>query len=234
MPTERPILTAEQVATAENRRGVIHPVLAVIDHHLPTIARLHEGYAQITNNQEQQRFVSANYGFFADALVETGPYSLEPSELIVIWSRAREVFSGYHRYSLAGMVSSAYAIQGAKNPEWRKFPRHYLETHELPEGVARDKSGLLHVQSRLDQVGESLEDISFYVYGTRKSAMSHAFQLAKRESEGDEEAKKELESLIAHEKAHKTPTLGELHENFGNGYVPLYFPIRDALEELQD
>ena len=232
MPVERPLLTKDQVAQAESRIGFTHPVLTVIEYNLPAIVQLAKGYSQIIDNQEQQRYIRRQYGFLADAIVEVGSYTLEPTDLIAIWSRAREVFSGYHRYALAGMVSSAFAVQGAENPEWRKFPRHYLETSQLPEGVARDQNGLLDVCSKLNHIRESLGEISFYVNGTRESAMSHAFELAKRGSNGDKEAEQELETLIAHQKAHTTPTLAEIYENFGNGFTPLYFPIQRALEAL--
>ncbi|MDD5415978.1 MAG: hypothetical protein PHE48_03195 [Candidatus Daviesbacteria bacterium] len=233
MPTERPALTKEQVAQAESRIGITHPVLTVIENHLPTLIQLSNDYPKTSDNQGQSQYIREHYGFLADAFVEAGPYTLEPLDLIAIWSRVtRGVFPLYARYRLAGMVSSIYAIQGVENPEWRKFPRHYLETGELPECVTRDRGGLLYVQSRLRQIGESLEDIDFYIYGTREPAMSYAFQLAKREAEGDEEAKKKLEALILHEKTHTTPILSELLENFGNGYVSLYWPIEKTLGVL--
>lgn len=224
-------LTPEIVARAECRVGVTHPVISVIDKHLPTIRNLNEGYALLTDNQEQQRYIEEHYGFFADALVEALPFTLEPTDLISIWSRAIEVFSGYHRYALVGMVSRAYAIQGLENPEWKKFPRHYLETRELPEGVLKDKSGLLHVKSRFYEIVQSLNDLDFYVYGMKGSAFEYAGQLAKREKDGDITAKEELERLVAHQKAHTTPTLGELHENFGNGLIWSY-TISETLRTL--
>lgn len=232
MTAERPLLTRDQVAWAESRVGLTHPVLTVIENHLPATVPLTEGYSQITDTQEQQRYIREHYGFLADAIVEAGPYTLEPIDLIVIWSRAREVFSGYHRYALAGMVSSAFAVQGAESPEWKKFPRHYLETSNLPKGVVRDRGGLVYVSSKLNHIRESLGEISFYINGTREPNRSHIFELAKRSSNGDKEAEQELEILIAYSKAHTTPTLAEIHENFGNGFTPLYFPIQRALEAL--
>lgn len=145
-----------------------------------------------------------------------------------------EVFSGYHRYALAGMVGSAFAIQGLENPDWRKFPRHYLETFELPPEVVEDRSGLLHVRGRLNQISKSLKEIDFYVFGTRESAMELAFKLAKRESEGDQEAKRQIKDLLAREKTYSTPVIQEIHENFGNGFTPLYFPVNRALKALDE
>lgn len=235
MAVERPILTPEQYARAERREGIHHPVVAVIDQHLPAITQIEQGYSAITVNQDRFIYINQNYGFLADALVEAGSYTLDPEDLITIWSRAREVFSQsrYQRYALAGMVASAYAIQGVENLEWTKFPRHYLETSELPEGVTRDRSGLLHVSRRLDEIGDSLDELNRYVFGTKESGMTLAANLAKRSRDGDPDADRQLEELFALEKARQTPLLGDIHENFGNGYVPLRFPIEDALKQSE-
>src|SRR3989338_9739207 len=226
MPVERPLLTKDQVAQAESRIGFTHPVLTVIEYNLPDIVQLAKGYSQIIDNQEQQRYIRRQYGFLADAIVEVGSYTMEPTDIIAIWSRAREVFSGYHRYALAGMVASAYAIQGLDNPDWKRFPRHYLETSELPTEVLGDREGLENVMRRLDEIGESLDELNVYVYGTKESGMEMGAKLGARMRDGDTEAEAELEKLIAMEKERKTPILGEIHENFGNGFTPLYFPIR--------
>lgn len=232
MTGEIPSLTPEKVALAEKRTGFNHPVIDVIDQNQPHFAWHNQAYIGIKDTQEQQRYIADHYGFLADDIVTAGPYSLEPLDLIAIWSKTIEVFSRYHRYALAGMTGSAFAIQGLEDPDWRKFPRHYLETHELPSGVVKDKSGLLHVRSRLNQVSKSLEDLEFYVYGSREPSMTLAFNLAKKESEGDQEAKKQLEELIAREARYSTPVIRELQENFGNGFTPLYFSVNRALEDL--
>lgn len=231
MAPERNPLTPDIVAMAESRVGVIHPVISLIDKHLPTIMELNEGYALLTDNQEQQKYIRDHYGFFADSIVEALPFTLEPTDLISIWSRAQEVFSGYHRYSLVTMISSAYAIQGLENPEWKKLPRHLLETGKLPDEVLHDSSGLLHIRKKVKEITESLNELDFYVYGMRGSALEYAAQLAKRERDGDTSAREELDRLVAHQNKHATSTLGAIHENFGNG---LFWKLRlyDALSTL--
>ncbi|MEX1052707.1 MAG: hypothetical protein WEC80_02570 [Patescibacteria group bacterium] len=231
MAPERNPLTPEAVSLAESRVGVIHPVISVIDNNLPTILKLTEGYNLITDNQEQQRYIAEHYGFFADSIIEALPFTLEPTDLISIWSRAIEVFSGYHRYALVGMISSAYAIQGLENPEWKKLPRHLLEIGELPNEILHDSFGLLHVRKKVKEITESLDELDFYVYGMKGSTLEYAVQLAKREKEGDTTARVKLDRLTTHEKKSTTPTLREIHENFGNGLF-WWFGIQDALKEL--
>ena len=232
MSAERPTLTQDAVQRAEARVDVAHPVITVLDQQAPRLAELQQGYAHITDNQEQQRFISEQYGFLADSIVEAGPFTLEPVELIAVWSKATEMLGGYERYALAGMVSTAYAIQGASNPDWRSFPRSYIEREGVPEGVRTDAEGLQHVRERLRDIWDSTNEIDFYVYGTNEGAMGLAFKLGKRESEGDEEAKKMLEELIAREKEFKTPVLTEIHENFANVLPILRWTLDEAIEEL--
>lgn len=231
MAPERIPLTPDIVAKAESRVGVIHPVISVINDNLDKIGPLNDLYKDIVGNKEQQEFIREHYGFLADAIVEASPFTLEPTDLISIWSRAIEVFSGYHRYSLVTMISSAYAIQGLENPEWKKLPRHLLETGKLPDEVSHDSSSLLHIRKKVKEITESLNELDFYVYGMRGSAVEYAAQLAKIEREGDTSAREELERLVAYQKAHTTPTLGKLHENFGNGLF-WTLSLNDALSRL--
>lgn len=232
MAGERPQLTGEQIAQAEGRIGFSHPVLAVIDQHAPTVARLTETYSRIADNQEQQRFIREHYGFLADALVTAGPYPLEATDLVAIWSRSTEVFSGYHRHAFAEMISSAYAIQGLESTGWRRFPRTYFETNELPSGVSTDREGLLHVRRRLDEIRKSLDELHSYVYGTNDSPTDTIARLGIQVSQGDPAAQAELKNLIASQKERQTSLLDELQENIRQGFTPLYFPIDDALTAL--
>lgn len=232
MPAERPVLTRDQVMRAESRVGSTHPVLGVIDSQLPRILQLNQEFVPIMNSDKQQQFISERYGFMADALVEAGPFTLEPTDLLVIWSRAMEVFSGYHRYALAGMLSGAYAIQGLEDPEWKRFPRSWLETHQLPEPVRRDRTGLVHVCDRFDQIAESIDELDLYVDGV-KGGVSLAFELGRKLYDGDKTVEEELNALIAHSEEFKTPTIEEIHENFGNGFSLMRFIIRETAGDLK-
>lgn len=234
MSGEIPSLTPEKVALAEKRVGLTHPVIDVLDKNLPILTQLNKRYEGIKDNQEAQRYVREHYSFLADDLVAAGEFPLDPLDIIAIWSRAFTDLPYYQRHAFAGMVSSAYAIQGLDNPHWKKYPRHYSETYEIPQEVIDDKSGLMHVRERLDQIGVNIKEIDFYIYGVRGSAMQLAGELTRKEMAGDLDAKKRLEDLIAHQNTHMTPVLGEIHENFGNGYVPLYFVLNPALKALDE
>lgn len=228
---ERPVMTPDQYARAESRQGVVHPLLTVFDNQLPAIERYRQGRVK-TDGQAAQRYVADNLGFLADAVAEAEPFTLEPEELVAVWSRAMELFpdSLYSRYALAGIVSSAYATQGLENPAWRQLPRRYLETGELPEGVAGDRQGLSHVVAKFGDVDDSLDELNRYVYGSRDSGTMLARDLVMRERAGDVEAGRLMDELIEKEQARKTPLLSEIGENFGNGFSPLRSTVKEAMD----
>lgn len=237
MSVEQSTFTPEQIARAERREGFNHPVLSVIEQNLPAITQLNKRYFSLTDNQEQQKYIKEHLGFLADAFVNVGPYSMKPLDIVAIWSRVIEIGENvsplfYHRYRLVEMISSAYAVQGATNKEWRKFPRSCLEAHKLPPGVLQDKAGLLYVKEKLNEIHESLKELDFYTYGTRDDPMGMVAKLAIKSRDGDKEAEKELNRLIAFEKTHETPVLGEIHENFANGLLSPYFLIEKILKEI--
>ncbi len=231
---ERPALTPDRYARAESRQGVSHPVIAVLDKNLPAIERFLQGRVS-TDNQAAQRYVAQNLGFLADAVSEAEPFTLEPEELVAVWSRAMEIFpdSGYSRYSLAGIVSSAYATQGLENSAWRQLPRHYLETGELPDGALEDRQGLAHVVAKFGDIDDSLGELNRYVYGSTDSGTMQARDLTRREMAGDVDAGRQLDEMIEQEKVRKTDLLSAIGENFGNGFSPLYGDIIVAVKEAE-
>lgn len=234
MTLEQSPLTKDDINRAEQRVGVSHPILDVFEQNLPRLKDLHEKCALIPDNQDQQAFIKENYGFLADAVVEAGDYSLEPLELVAIWAGVGEIFDThrpgdvYHKYAIAGIVTTAYAIRGLQNPDFKNLPRYIVERDELPDEITSDLESMRHVRARLDIVDKNIEDLDFYINGTRKPGGEIVFNLAKKAHAGDKEAKKQLDEILAGSKERSTPTLQSIHENFGNG---TYF-IRYTLYKL--
>lgn len=235
MSPEMSLITRDQVSQAEQRVGYSHPIIAVLDRHLPQITQLHEGFSSISGNQEQQEYIRQNYGFLADAVVEAGSFTLQPLEMVAVWSRAMEIFPSnlYHRYALARIITSAYAIQGLEaTPAWKSFPRHFFETNNIPDELVEDRLELEHLKWRISDIGRSIDELDFYSYGTREDAMEVAFKLGKRANqEGDVEAQEQLDKLISYQKEHKTPVLGAIHENWGIGLSSTYRVVQAAIEK---
>ncbi len=232
MSAERPPLTPDLVSRAEKRVDFSHPILTVIDQHLPTISALNKEYEGIKDPREQQGFIATHYGFLGDAFVEANPFTLEPTDLIGIWSRAIEIFPRYQRYSLATLLTCAYAVHDIANPAWKTLPRQLLETHDLPDGLADDPEGLWHIQNRFDEITESLTEIDAYLYGHGENPIFQAAELARKGQIGDMVAAEELDERITFNENRRSPVLAEFRENFGNGFVPPRLLIRTALTKL--
>ena len=145
MGPERSVLTQEQVAQAEKRIGITHPVISTLRAQRPRILELNEERFKLSNAQEDNAFVANNFGFLADAIEAVGDFSLEPLDIVAIWGEADEM--RIHGYALVMMVSSTYAIQGLENPVWKGLPRHLLETGTLPEEGRSNQSDLLHIKT---------------------------------------------------------------------------------------
>lgn len=160
---EKRSLTEEDIARAENRADSTHPIVSVIDQNLPKIETLKIELGHLPSDQ-QRPFFAANFGFLADAMTEAGPFTLEPLDMIAIWSKVVEVFpvSTIYRYPVAAAVSSAYAVQGIDNPNWKKFPAKYLNSRRIPEELKQDRNGLEHVREKLEEVGTSLSILAPY------------------------------------------------------------------------
>lgn len=225
---EQPTLTKEQIERAIAREGVYHPVISVMDSHADEISRFNQTYRAIENTQERERWGRSNLGFLADAIEKAGDFSMEPLDIVAIWSKTDEV-GLRNGYALAGMVSTAYCIQGVPTPGWTGLPRYYSENGDLPEGVMGDKTGLLYVNGRLSEINRSLDELDFYVYGTREEPMQLTAELAKKEMDGDQEAATRLDQFIAYHKEHGNPILGRIHENFPNGLISLRLSLNEAL-----
>lgn len=153
---EEPLFTGEDIARAERREGFSHRVIDVIDANSSKITQLIRETLGITDYEALQGSIRSSYGFLADDFGEAGSYSLEPLELVAIWSRVSEIFPlspkfpmVYYRYPLAQIISSAHIIQGAENPGWKKLPRLYLEAGSLPAEVMEDSAGLTYVRNRV-------------------------------------------------------------------------------------
>lgn len=134
--------------------GEPHVVSQVIDQLLPRIEKINQG------SFKDSASVGEFYGFIARALTSK-PYDLNPEDMVTIWSGVMKTFPGLHqRYALARAVIAAYVVRGAKRKRWAKVPEYFMETNELPIYVLSDTSDLNHVQRRLTEVSNSIEELN--------------------------------------------------------------------------
>jgi hypothetical protein len=223
-----PEFTRDDVLRAESRVGAIHPVLTVLDREAPRISAVTQAAIALPDNQDASQYVRRNSAFLLDAIEDAAPFTLNPLELVAIWSRNGEFRR--HRYLMATALSITYAIQDVPTPElWRRLPRRYIEDG-LPSEVTTDHAGLIHVKERLEEVNANLDVLELVVYGTSEPTIELGSKLAKRMRDGDPEAEQEYQRLQALINERKIPLLNDLSEAFGNGMTPVRLDIADALE----
>ena len=224
------VLKREDIERASRREGFSHPVVSVLEYHEPKIVQLNGEYASVSGNHEQQVYIARNFGFLGDALEGAGDFSLGPLDLVAIWSKAVEIWphNSYPRYKLSAMLGSSYGIIG--RPDLKGLSRYYVETSCLLSKLVSDKSGLLHIQDRLHHIYKSLDELDFYVYGTKESPMRQAAELIKKRMAGDEEAGREFDRLVADEEGFQTPLLDQIDDNSGDGMAPFDMCVQIAIK----
>ncbi len=214
MSPEQSNLTKEQVSQAEARVGVTHPVVLVLRSHAPRIARLNSDLSGIAESANKDAFIKGNFGFLADAIEDTGDFSLEPLDMVSIWGEAQDQgLLATIPYKLAATVSIAYAIRGVPTPGWKGFTQHYFEEGDIPTHLLGDRAGLTHVRNRLLEVRGNRNQLDLYTHGTLEGNM-RVVELTMKSKDGDGDAQKKLDALFEYHREHSTPLLGELKENF--------------------
>lgn len=223
-----PEFTKDDILGAESRVGVTHPVLTILDREAFRISAVTQAAIALPDNQDASQYVRKNSNFLVDAIEDAAPFTLNPLELVAIWSRNGEFRR--HRYLMATALSISWAIQGVSKPEiWKRFPRRYIEDG-LPSEVTTDRDGLTHVKARLEEISTNLDALELVTYGTSEPTMELGLKLAERMRDGDPKAEQEYRSLQALISERKIPLLNDLSEAFGNGMMPVKLDIEDALE----
>lgn len=218
------------------RKGITNPAIGILAYNEPRLRQLCDASEAFAGNYPQRdKYIAANYGFLGDDF-EGAEFPLGSLDMIAIWSKVFEIWpygsktgirNRHERYAVAQMLCSAFGIQGRQ--ELKGLSRHLLETDHLPEGLAGDRSGLEYVKDRLTAIGNSRDDISFYVTGLRDFT-EKAKKLIRRT---DAAAQKEIEQLEARIKERQTPLIAEAQENIGAGCGHVYTSVTRTLGELE-
>jgi hypothetical protein len=163
-------LTKETLAQAEDP-SFTHPVLTVFERNKQRIIDLRK--------ESGNKAPRPQLGFLADALVEAGSFSLEAKDQVGIWARLLSMeefgFNNKPEFMFSNMITSAFIVQGAENPVWKKFPRWELENpgKKLPEEFTGDTEGLAFVRNRFGQFKKKYEEIDNYLYGSETASAEY-------------------------------------------------------------
>ncbi|MBI4080946.1 MAG: hypothetical protein HY430_04210 [Candidatus Levybacteria bacterium] len=212
---ERAELTPQQVANAELGIGIEHPLIDALDIIRPHVVPFNLEYEQITDPLERQTFIRDNYGMLVDAVEGSGDFTLEPEEMIAIWSKAVEVLPHGPRVKFAETITLSYATQGIDDEDVKKTPRTVFMTGRLPDKVRLNANNLGQVTARVNEVEESYATILRY-FNVVDNPIEKEAELSKRIEAGDQDAQAELDRIIQLGKERKTPVLQAVSENFGS------------------
>lgn len=177
------------------KRTKEHSVLAAIQNQSHNIQAMQ---ASIANEKvihgefgfDEQTYLEQNFGFMADAIAEAGGFTLQPNDIINVWSKTSDMFSYYQRHALSGIISAAYCVQLFRRKEWKMFPRIY-------------NSGIDNTFEFLSEINPT--DKEFQRILSRYQDLTSSVR----------ELQKTNRSLS--EQGTPNPVIGEAIENFGNG-----------------
>lgn len=221
------MLTREQIEAA--KKDITHPVVQVFLGMQDEIKEFNLTYRKIQGNVEAQRYISSNIEPFARRLNQLEEFTLEPLDLVSIWSRISQDFEGaYMGYTLAAVIPTTYGINGIDSKKWKEIVPFVAKNRKFPKEFLIDEPNQIKFWTRLKNVGKSLDELDYYSYGTREDCMDLANKAYKQ---GDNEAEKKFEEIIAWQKEHKDEVLGKIHENFGNGFSILFLNMPDNLRK---
>lgn len=177
---DKPLLSEEDIRTAEKLEGdyANHPVILALNRHEIEIARFVDGYFKIKDFQPGETrtkdgYLRASSDFLIEAITAAVPYTLEPLEMVAIWSRVIKLFPDepndmghyppIHRHAVAGIISTVYAVSELGNTKWLDFPLTHLRDLELPAEVLQDRDGALRVFNRLEEIRLNIREVNRWV-----------------------------------------------------------------------
>ena len=214
------MLTREQVETAKQNRS--HIAIEIFDSLGDEYWKKLAESAKVEDNQEVQRVYAKGFLPFAGAL-EGNLFTLNPLEIISIWSKKRELFEmrPYPGYQLATILSCAYGAQSLESKKWKNLFTRLFSSSEGRDSFRdlckKDAASSKIFFNRLEEIRLSLSDIAHYREGTRESFVDLS---RKAYLEKDQLSLKKLDEIEARIKEYDSDGfLGAISENWGNGML---------------
>ena len=221
------MLTKEQIELA--KKDTSHPVVQLMLGMKDYIKEFNKGYEKCSGTDEAKIYRAENFQPLAKKLGQLEDFSMQPLDLVSIWSRVCEDFpKRYEKYDLAGAIPITYATRGINSQKWGKLVSLVMKKRMIPHELLQDDKNQLHFWVRMRDIFESMEEIRFYAHGTRED-LGELGRKAYRE--GDKEVEKRFEKIVVWSKEHKDEILSELRENFGNGFNIFFRYISDEMRK---
>lgn len=221
------MLTRGQIEVA--KKDITHPVVQVFLSMQDEIKEFNLAYRKIKENREAQRYITDNITPFAMRLNQLEDFTLEPLDLVSIWSRINRDFGGaYTGYNLAATIPTTYGTRGIDLKKWKEVVPFIAKNRKFPEEFLIDEPNQIKFWARLKNVRESLKELDYYQYGTKEN---WGDLVNKAYGEGNKESREKVERIVAWQEEHRDEILGKIYENFGNGFSPLFLDMPDCIRK---
>jgi hypothetical protein len=219
------MITKEQVEAAKKDRSHIA---------IKTLNDLGESYwidvarRAESDRDKRQEIYTQGYIPFTQAL-KGESFTLNPLEIISIWSRASELFEGevpYPRYRLSTSLSCLYGAMNIESGPWKTLYEGICDERVRPfnDLVEKDGENAIKFRDRLYEIDKSLGQIKVFYNGTTEDIS----ELCKKERLGDESAKNKIDAIAENQERNDgNGFLRKISENWGNGMYWMFGTLPD-------
>lgn len=222
-------LTPEAVARAEARTDISHPLIDILDRNTQKIVGLNNMWGSLATPREQHDFISGEYHFLADAVIQNGSYSLEPTEALAVWSKAREVLPLPHRSRFATLVATNLALQDATIPDLRDLSYVIWNAQATPKALRDYPDQLKETGRGLAELRELYETVRTYGLGTTKTPGE--LRDLGLNAHVDRNAAEELRQIHEHVRIHSSPLVKDFVDMLGGSLRNLEARIALAIDQ---
>ncbi|MDB5170218.1 MAG: hypothetical protein JWN82_614 [Candidatus Saccharibacteria bacterium] len=127
-----------------------HPVVNFLDNEADYLAGFNNDFNRLNYpSSEAWNYVKEGLAPLAEGIVEIEEFGLDKPDLLALWPFViNHLKHRAPRYRFAEIMTGAYAVQGASNPEWKRLPESFLQTRELPPVASKDATQLTVVNKR--------------------------------------------------------------------------------------
>jgi len=177
--------------------------------------------ATLDSEKTGYRLIGEAFVQFADA-IEGKPFSLNPLDIVSIWTRAGELFGrrAAPKYNLATSLTFVYGTLPIASQNWKNMFRIYQKEGSIftyLQRLKRDESKNYRLyKGRIEDILRSLDELKFFCNGTREDVLD----LFRKSICGDRKAKEIAEEVTRRQKEPDGEFICEIVENWGNG---IYF-----------
>ncbi len=222
-------ITAERINAAKNKRN--HAVITAFESMGEAYWEALKDSLRRTEGSGDQMKISTRAAIPFSESLKGKKFTLDPLELVSIWSRIMETFPNtescnmrgvYPKYNISTAIACAYGTQNIDSEEWKNLFKK-ITSSGIGPFISLTNNDTKNASIFAEKIGDIRESLkTLHAFYTRDRTGYTFMRLARS---GDADADRILsEQQYAKQKCNDE-LLETLHENWGNGIVFLYVPV---------